>query len=342
MLIWITTVLLWLLQLLNGASPCRAVINHETSFFYGYQVGDCCKNRNREALPVPGKDFDVVEIEIARHDSNLLEASSDDRLFQSSDGGDTWKETTLEEIEKILDPYSYGPHPSNPLVVYRFVEPLEPPWNPYLQRSNDGGRTWVRTSCLIKGTDKSAHIGHIHYHPADPDTVYAYAGLADASDAFNGYYMSHDGGQTFAFILSTNFATSYNFTISKSHPNVIYAVGLHGSLVKTVDGGSTWRPVGNNDLTKMIRQIVLDPVNPDIVYVVSGIASVKGVMKSADGGNSWCLLDMGDKLNASVGSLALSPRDRNVFLVGTRRGLYRSKNDGCEWEKIAILDRLRK
>jgi len=314
----------------------------EISFISPGQKENCCISLDRVVALDPGSDLDVVTIEVARYDPSVLIASvsEGERLFTSSDGGDTWKETTIQAIEDRTGPYSYGPHPANAKVTYRVFEPPDDVWAHHLERSNDGARTWARKARFIKGTSIVIDVGSLHYHPKDPDTIYAYAGLNEAIDAFTGFYVSRDGGQTFSFVLST---TNALLGISKSSPNVMYALGVGQVVIKSIDGGVTWRLGGQNDKIRQvpnavstITDIVVDPLDPDIVYLVSS----KGIIRSTDGGRSWCILNLGSNVNTSVRYMAISPKDRNVLLVGTSRGLFRSKPNGREWEKILIHERL--
>src|SRR5579862_2822644 len=89
--------------------------------------------------------------------------------------------------------------------------------------------------------------------------------------------------------------------VSDSNPDVVYIgtgereirgdISEGDGVYKSVDGGKTWTHVGLED-TKTVSRIVVDPKNPDVVYVaalghVYGPNPERGVFKSTDGGKSW-------------------------------------------------------
>jgi hypothetical protein len=306
------------------------------------QTVDCCVNLTRDVILDHGDDYDMVTIEVGRHDSKLLVASLHKRFFASSDGGVTWKEESFDAI----DPLGYGglpPHPKNSTIRYRMVETRGDRDPRRLERSSDGGRTWVIQKCLLQGTNVSINVSNVFYHPIEVDTIYSYGSFPRAGVALNGFFLSHDGGQSFSFVLS---AHSPNFALSATNPKVIYATGTSQSVVKSIDGGITWHLVGQNDdirflgkqskLFNSITNIIVDPNNSDIVYLVSR----KGIIRTADGGTTWCNLNLGGNLNTSIGYLALSPLNSGILFVGTTRGLFMSKSGGCGWKQIILRDRL--
>ncbi|MFX6331060.1 hypothetical protein ABTF76_22660, partial [Acinetobacter baumannii] len=66
----------------------------------------------------------------------------------------------------------------------------------------------------------------------------------------------------------------------------------HGDGVyKSTDAGKTWKKIGL-DLTQHIARIVIDPKDPNIVFVAAQGAlyspsTERGIFKSTDGGNTW-------------------------------------------------------
>ena len=149
-----------------------------------------------------------------------------------------------------------------------------------------------------------------------------------------------------------------------SNPNILYAgtgesdirsaLSSGDGVYKSTDAGKTWKNVGLED-TRQISRIVIDPRNPDVVYVGAlGHAyapnNERGVFKSTDGGTTWThVLDKGPSIGVS--DLAIAAANPNVLFAGTwgthrppwstyapiqgpGGGIYRSTDSGATWTQL--------
>lgn len=152
--------------------------------------------------------------------------------------------------------------------------------------------------------------------------------------------------------------------VSESNPNIVY-VGMgehamrgvmthHGDgMYKSTDAGNTWKKIGL-DLTQHIARVIIDPTNPDIVYVAAQGAlysnsTERGIYKSTDGGSTWKkILYVNDKTgcaelsmdakNPSILYAAMWDHGRlpwKVISGGPGSGLYKSTDGGANWEKLS-------
>ena len=151
--------------------------------------------------------------------------------------------------------------------------------------------------------------------------------------------------------------------VAESDANIIY-VGMgehairgvmthHGDGVyKSTDAGKTWKKIGL-DATQHIARIVVDPKNPNIVFVAAQGAlysksTERGIYKSVDGGETWkkvlyvddktgCAEISMDMQNPSILYAAMWEHGRlpwQVISGGPGSGLYKSIDGGNNWEKM--------
>ena len=124
-------------------------------------------------------------------------------------------------------------------------------------------------------------------------------------------------------------------------------------IFKSVDGGKSWKYAGLR-ATRTTSAIVVDPHNPNIVYVASMGHVFKpdahrGIFKSTDGGKTWHKVLY---VNAKTGAidLVMDPRNPQVLYAamwqaqrlpwklidgGPGSGLYKSTDGGAHWTNIS-------
>jgi len=121
-----------------------------------------------------------------------------------------------------------------------------------------------------------------------------------------------------------------------------------GGVWKTTNAGVTWTPVFDNEGSYSIGCIVLDPKNPNVVWVGTGennsqrsVGYGDGVYKSIDGGRTW--QNVGLKTSEHIGKIVIDPRDSDTVYVaaqgplwgaGGERGLYKTLDGGKNWTKL--------
>src|SRR6266550_2767592 len=132
--------------------------------------------------------------------------------------------------------------------------------------------------------------GRVSAGAVDPDPNTYYIGTPGG-----GVWKTTDAGQVWTPIFDRIRVASIGaIAVSPSNPRIVY-VGTGeqtpgNGVYKSTDAGATWVNVGLRD-THFIGEILVDPVNPDVVLVAAigdrTSGAERGVFKSTDGGGTW-------------------------------------------------------
>lgn len=109
-----------------------------------------------------------------------------------------------------------------------------------------------------------------------------------------------------------------------------YAGTAGGGVWKTTNGGLTWSPMSDNQVTLGIGAVAVDPHQPLVVYAGTGEAnrcadclSSDGLLQSRDGGVTWTLL--GSPLSGHyVNAIVVDRTNSNHVVVASSAGLFDS------------------
>ncbi len=267
-------------------------------------------------------------------------------MFKTTDGGKTWArlrkglKCTINQTgySQIFD---IAVDTKNPQIVYAAAvngpgptgNVLYPSNSGGVYKSTDGGKTWRQK---VRGFTNTYTI----YVLIDStNTNRLYAGLGGVKSTFpltrdifyeGGILMSNDAGETWSPLnlppgVSTNIFV--DMVIRGAQQNIIYASGqLHRDdapvaygLIKSLDGGATWRFANPPGTT--IYGFDVYKKNPNIIYGHDD-SPQRRAYKSIDGGATWAAVS-----NASFfGTIRIHPRDSSIIFTTSFHGIRKSTN----------------
>ena len=133
-------------------------------------------------------------------------------------------------------------------------------------------------------------------------------------------------------------------------PTTYYFGATGGGVWKSADGANTWSPIFDKDADGApgIGSIAVAASDPNVVYVGTGEACIRGniaqgdgVWKSVDAGKSW--KSVGLKDTRAIGKVIVNPHNPDIVFVAAlghpygpnaERGVFRTTDGGKAWEKI--------
>ena len=201
------------------------------------------------------------------------------------------------------------------------------------------------------------------------DVVHDNTDIMYVGTASGGLWKSESGGVKWEPIFENEATASIGaVAIQQSNPSVIWAGTGEGNprnslnggygIYRSLDGGHSWDLMGL-EKTRHIHRILIDPTNPNIVYVGAigspwGAHKERGVFKTVDGGKTWSKILFSNN-NTGVGDMVMDPTNPNKLIValwehkrepwffnsgGEGSGIFITHDAGKTWEKRTEKDGL--
>src|SRR5260370_29022500 len=129
------------------------------------------------------------------------------------------------------------------------------------------------------------------------------------------------GPPEFKFIKYRSIGPAAGGRVSRStgvpgDPMVYYAASAAGGVWKTTDAGLTWKPLFDEQPISSIGSIAVAPSDPNVIYVGSGEANIRGnvaagngIYKSTDAGKNWTHVW---KQEGQIGKIIVHPTNADI------------------------------
>ncbi len=128
----------------------------------------------------------------------------------------------------------------------------------------------------------------------------------------------------------------------------VYVGSASGGVWKSVNGGTTFKPVFDKEPVQSIGAITIDPKNPKVLWVGTGeswtrnsVSIGDGIYKSTDGGENWT--NMGLVESERIAKILVDSSNTEVVYAAVPgklwsdsddRGLYKTTDGGKSWNRI--------
>jgi photosystem II stability/assembly factor-like uncharacterized protein len=269
----------------------------------------------------------TVAVGVPSQPNTFFAGTANGGVWKTTDAGRTWRPIFDRETTGAVG--SIAVAASNPAIIYAGTG--EAPVNRRaargqgLYRSTDGGGSWVHV-----GLGDHRHLAAVVVDPEDPDRVFvASTGSAFGPDRNRGVFRSTNGGRSFERVFFKDEDTgALDLAFDPLDASIVYATLLQSrqpassgepaagpgtGIIKSTDGGTTWKPADSGLPTfrdhglRRIR-VAVSSSNRSRLFAVVAANSRGGVYRSDDGGGSWTL--------AHAESAIVATNDESAVLAG--------------------------
>ena len=255
-------------------------------------------------------------------------------VLKSLDGGATWNTTGLTFNFNYKGSNEIFIDPTNSNIVWVAT-------STGLYKTNDAGDNW---DVML-----NANIRDFRLKPGDPLTVYA---VSDYNGNPSKFYKSTNGGIQFDEITTvpTN-SIRLAIEVTAANPDIVYLLSSYNNGDGTYAGSYAFQGVykstnSGNSFTKTLEAddiftsgqswydmaLTVSDTDPDVVFV-----GVLDIWKSTNGGDNFIQLNQWYNHNAQFthADIHFLRYFNNVLYAGTDGGIYRSENDGTNFEDLS-------
>ncbi|MCK4465292.1 MAG: hypothetical protein KAU83_06240, partial [Bacteroidales bacterium] len=267
--------------------------NHQRALGYGNGVyksidgGKSWKNmglkesRQIGMISIDPRNSDIVFVAA---EGSAWGPGGDRGLYKTTDGGKNWNKVL--EISENTGVNNVVIDPENPDIMYATSEQrrrhvhtkISGGPESRIYKSTNAGETW---DTLTKGLP-SGHVGGmgIAVSPVNPNVVYA---IIEAEGETGGFFRSTNKGASWEKMSDHHSSGQYYNEIYCDPKNVDKVYSVETITRVTLDGGKTWKSVGNNRRHVDDHALWIDPNNTDH-FIIGGDG---GVYETFDGGKNY-------------------------------------------------------
>ncbi len=244
---------------------------------------------------------------VQRKPWTLIDGNADGGVWQSKDGGDTWKKVEAGLPTGILGKISVAISPANSDRIWVLLESIDNEKGG-LYRSDDGGKKFERINGDRELRTRHWYYTHVFADPKDAETVY----INNVS-----FWKSTNAGKDFSRIRVLH-GDNHDLWINPNNTEVMIHSNDGGAHV-SYNGGKSWSTLFNQPTAELYR-VAVDNAFPYRVYGCQQDNSSISVSSAVRGGSSyqqdWIQIGGGE-----AGHVAVNPQNPNIVYAGEYTGI---------------------
>ena len=260
---------------------------------------------------------DIFGFQFSTQDSNTLYAASSAGLFMSEDGGEKWQSLSRGDLARGSPVLAFALDPKSPWRMYAAT---------YV-----GSRGRILKSSgaefyeVYSTQGAGDRVEGVWVDPAETSRLYA-------TTAEGLFLVSEDFGESWK--VRKKFSnTVTKLLIVRGDTRVMYALEGKRKIVKTSDGGISWRDISGRfssageDFT--INGIALDPRDKNHLY----LAASTGFFESKNAGATFVQVSiLSSAEQISVGAVTVDSRNSDILYIGVGSQVHKTTDGGRNWQ----------
>lgn len=143
-----------------------------------------------------------------------------------------------------------------------------------------------------------------------------------------------------------------DLAVVENNPSIYYVGVATGGVWKTVNNGTTFDPIFDEQGSTSIGDVAVAPTDPSIVWVGTGEPNNRqssswgdGVYRSLDAGKTW--KNMGLRDSKHIARVVIDSRDPNIVYVAVlghlwgpnkERGVFKTTDGGKTWSNVLFIN----